>query len=53
LVKKVISKLKERKLRFQVRETHNKDAINIYRIFLGGYEREEDLMEALAVAERE
>ena len=52
-VKKVISKLNTRKVRFQVRETHNKDAINIYRLFLGGYELEEDLMEALAVSERE
>jgi hypothetical protein len=52
-VKKVLSKLKERKVSFQVRETHNKDATNIYRLFLGGYEREEILMEAFAVAERE
>lgn len=52
-VKKVLSKLSERKVRFQVRETHNIDAMNIYRIFLGGYEREDDLMEALEVAERE
>lgn len=52
-VKKVLSKLSERKVRFQVRETHNIDAMNIYRIFLGGYEREKDLMAALEVAERE
>jgi len=53
LVKKTQSKLNERKVRFQIRETHNIGAGNIYRLFLGGYEREEDLMEALAVAERE
>jgi type II secretory pathway predicted ATPase ExeA len=52
-VKKVLSKLSERKVQFQVRETHNIDAMNIYRIFLGGYEREEDLMAALAIAEKE
>jgi hypothetical protein len=53
LVKKTLSKLTERKVRFQVRETHNIDAGNIYRLFLGGYEREEDLTAALAVTERE
>jgi len=53
LVNKTLSKLNERKVRFQLRETRNIDAGNIYRLFLGGYEREEDLTEALAVAERE
>ena len=50
--KKTISQLHQRQVRFQPRETHNIDAGNIYRIYLGGYEREDDLMNALTVAER-
>jgi general secretion pathway protein A len=49
---KTISQLHQRQVRFQSRKTHNNDAGNIYRIFLGGYEREDELMNALAVAER-
>jgi type II secretory pathway predicted ATPase ExeA len=51
LLKNTVSKLNERKVRFLIRETHNIGAGNIYRIFIGGYEREEDLLNALTVAE--
>jgi type II secretory pathway predicted ATPase ExeA len=50
--KKTVAKLHQRQVRFQHRQTHNIAAGIIYRIFLGGYEREDDLMNALTVAER-
>ncbi len=49
---KTISKLNQRQVRFKHRKTHNIAVGNIYRIYLGGYEREDDLMNALTVAEK-
>ena len=49
---KTVSKLKQRHVRFKYRKTHNITAGNIYRIYLGGYEREDDLLNALTVAEK-
>lgn len=51
IVNKIISMLKERQVRFLLRETRHPDAGQVYRIFLGGYEREEDLKQALMVVE--
>jgi hypothetical protein len=50
-VNKIVSKLKERQIRFFVRATRHPEAGEVYRIFLGGYEREEDLELAVKMAE--
>jgi cell division septation protein DedD len=52
-VNKTVSNLKEHQIRFLVRETQNPDVGEVYRIFLGGYESEEDLKVAVKMAERE
>jgi type II secretory pathway predicted ATPase ExeA len=52
-VNKTVSNLKERQCRFLVRETENPDVGEVYRIFLGGYEKEEDLKAAVKMAEME
>ena len=52
-VSKTVSNLKERQIRFLVRETRHPDVGEVYRIFLGGYEREEDLKVAVKMAARE
>jgi len=52
MFKKTVSTLKQRQVRFKYRKTHNITDSNIYRIYLGGYEREDDLMNALTVAEK-
>ena len=52
-VNKTVSNLKERQIRLLVRETRHPDVGEVYRIFLGGYEREEDLKVAVKMAARE
>jgi hypothetical protein len=52
-VNKTVSNLKERQCRFLVRETEHPDVGKVYRIFLGGYEKEEDLKEAIKMADME
>jgi len=50
-LQKTIARLKEHQLQFLVRETQHPEAGTIYRLFLGGYEREMELKEAIKVAE--
>jgi hypothetical protein len=50
---KAVSNLKERQCRFLVRKTGQPDIGEVYRIFLGGYEKEEDLKVAIKMAEME
>jgi type II secretory pathway predicted ATPase ExeA len=51
-VNKAVSNLKEHKIRFLVRETRHPDVGEVYRIFIGGYESEDDLKSAAKMAER-
>ena len=51
-VHKTVSNLKKHQISFLVRETQHPDVGKVYRIFLGGYEIEEDLMLAVKIAER-
>lgn len=48
---KALSKLKKLQIRCLTRETQHSTAGNLYRIYLGGYEREEDIKEILTLIE--
>lgn len=50
---KTVSMLKGLNIRFVIRQTQQETAGKVYRVYLGGYEREDDLKEALAVIEKE
>jgi len=48
---KALSKLKKLRIRCLTRETQHSTAGKLYRIYLGGYEREEDIKEILTLIE--
>jgi type II secretory pathway predicted ATPase ExeA len=48
---KALSKLKKLKIRYLTRETQHSTAGKIYRIYLGGYETEEDINKILTLVE--
>ena len=50
---KAVSILQERQCRFLVRKTEHPYVGKVYRIFLGGYEKEEDLKAAIKMADME
>jgi type II secretory pathway predicted ATPase ExeA len=52
-LKEVQSQLKELQFPYLVRETQQPIAGKLYRVYLGGYEHEEDLTEALKVLEKQ
>ena len=52
LFNKNISMINDFQIRFLIRETQHPTAVKVYWIYLGGYEREDDIKEALRMIER-